>query len=43
MKSIDGLKFAEMVKLGAHHLYQNADYVDSLNVFPVLMVIQVQI
>lgn len=35
MKSIDGLKFAEMVKLGAHHLYQNADYVDSLNVFPV--------
>ncbi|MCZ2258826.1 DAK2 domain-containing protein [Sporosarcina sp. G11-34] len=35
MKSIDGLKFAEMVKLGSHHLYQNADYVDSLNVFPV--------
>lgn len=35
MKSIDGLKFAEMVKIGAHHLYQNADYVDSLNVFPV--------
>ena len=24
-----------MVKLGAHHLYVNADYVDSLNVFPV--------
>ena len=21
--------------MGAHHLYQNADYVDSLNVFPV--------
>lgn len=35
MKSIDGIKFAEMVKLGAHHLYENADYVDSLNVFPV--------
>ncbi|KAA0966549.1 DAK2 domain-containing protein [Sporosarcina sp. ANT_H38] len=35
MKTIDGLKFAEMIKLGAHHLYQNADYVDSLNVFPV--------
>lgn len=35
MKSIDGIKFAEMVKLGAHHLYVNADYVDSLNVFPV--------
>lgn len=24
-----------MVGLGAHHLYENADYVDSLNVFPV--------
>ncbi|WP_172369727.1 DAK2 domain-containing protein [Sporosarcina jiandibaonis] len=35
MKSIDGLKFAEMIKLGAHQLYLNADYVDSLNVFPV--------
>lgn len=35
MKSIDGLKFAEMIKLGAHHLFDNADYVDSLNVFPV--------
>jgi len=35
MKSIDGLKFAEMIELGAHHLYLNADYVDSLNVFPV--------
>ncbi|CAM3081129.1 DAK2 domain-containing protein [Filibacter tadaridae] len=35
MKSIDGLKFAEMVRLGSQHLYQNADYVDSLNVFPV--------
>ncbi|MFS0574265.1 DAK2 domain-containing protein [Sporosarcina sp. 179-K 3D1 HS] len=35
MKVIDGLKFAEMVEMGAHHLYQNADYVDSLNVFPV--------
>ncbi len=35
MKFIDGLKFAEMVKLGAHHLSENADYVDSLNVFPV--------
>jgi len=35
MGSIDGFKFAEMVKLGAHHLFQNADYVDSLNVFPV--------
>ncbi|WP_010301638.1 DAK2 domain-containing protein [Kurthia senegalensis] len=35
MKSLDGIKFAEMIKLGAHHLSQNADYVDSLNVFPV--------
>lgn len=35
MKSLDGVKFAEMVKMGAHHLSQNADYVDSLNVFPV--------
>lgn len=35
MKSLDGIKFAEMVKLGAHHLSQNASYVDSLNVFPV--------
>lgn len=35
MKYIDGLKFAEMIKMGAHHLFQNADYVDSLNVFPV--------
>ncbi len=24
-----------MVQMGAHHLYQNANYVDSLNVFPV--------
>jgi uncharacterized protein len=35
MKSIDGIKFAEMVEMGAHHLHQNASYVDSLNVFPV--------
>ncbi|RAZ70040.1 DAK2 domain-containing protein [Planococcus maitriensis] len=35
MKSLNGVKFAEMVQMGAHHLYQNADYVDALNVFPV--------
>ena len=35
MRSIDGFKFSEMVKLGSHHLFLNADYVDSLNVFPV--------
>jgi len=35
MQYLDGIKFAEMVQMGAHHLYQNANYVDSLNVFPV--------
>lgn len=35
MKSLDGIQFAEMVKMGAFHLFQNADYVDALNVFPV--------
>lgn len=35
MKSLDGIQFAEMVRMGAHHLFQNADYVDALNVFPV--------
>ncbi|PID22597.1 hypothetical protein CSV61_02845 [Sporosarcina sp. P3] len=35
MTSINGLQFAKMVEMGSHHLSQNADYVDSLNVFPV--------
>ncbi|MED3660360.1 DAK2 domain-containing protein [Ureibacillus terrenus] len=35
MKLLDGAKFAEMVQMGSHHLTQNADFVDSLNVFPV--------
>lgn len=35
MKSIDGLKFREMIISGADNLRQHADYVDSLNVFPV--------
>src|SRR5690606_19049535 len=35
MKSLDGIKFAEMVQMGSHHLAQNANFVDSLNVFPV--------
>ncbi|WP_301108933.1 DAK2 domain-containing protein [Sporosarcina sp.] len=35
MSSLNGLQFAKMVEMGAHHLHQNADYVDSLNVFPV--------
>lgn len=35
MKSLNGIQFAEMVQMGSHHLFQNADYVDALNVFPV--------
>lgn len=35
MKSLDGIKFAEMILLGAHNLQKNAQYVDALNVFPV--------
>ncbi|TQE91583.1 DAK2 domain-containing protein [Ureibacillus terrenus] len=35
MKLLDGAKFAEMVQMGSYHLTQNADFVDSLNVFPV--------
>jgi len=35
MKTINGNQFAEMVQMGAHHLAQNAAYVDALNVFPV--------
>lgn len=35
MKSLDGIKFAEMIRLGAHNLQKNAQYVDALNVFPV--------
>ncbi len=35
MKTIDGLKFSEMILHGANNLSQNAAYVDSLNVFPV--------
>lgn len=35
MNKIDGKLFAEMILAGANNLSQNADYVDSLNVFPV--------
>lgn len=35
MKSLNGIKFAEMIQMGSHHLFQNVDYVDALNVFPV--------
>lgn len=32
---LDGVKFREMVQLGAHHLSANASKIDALNVFPV--------
>lgn len=35
MNKIDGLMFRRMILSGAHNLKKNADYVDSLNVFPV--------
>src|SRR3954453_20636560 len=35
MTTLDGKRFREMVLQGAQHLSNNADYVDSLNVFPV--------
>ncbi|KAB8138699.1 DAK2 domain-containing protein [Gracilibacillus oryzae] len=35
LKKIDGATFARMVLAGAHHLSNNADKIDSLNVFPV--------
>lgn len=35
MNKIDGLMFRQMILSGARNLKKNADYVDSLNVFPV--------
>ncbi|MED1741780.1 DAK2 domain-containing protein [Bacillus swezeyi] len=35
MRTLDGKAFADMVLYGAHHLSQNANVVDALNVFPV--------
>ncbi|MEH7122904.1 DAK2 domain-containing protein [Bacillus sp. JJ1773] len=35
IKALDGKRFADMVITGAKHLSANAQYVDSLNVFPV--------
>lgn len=35
MNKIDGVMFRQMIKNGAQNLKKNADYVDSLNVFPV--------
>ncbi|MFA1818611.1 DAK2 domain-containing protein [Virgibacillus oceani] len=32
---LDGVRFAQMVQLGAHHLSANAKKIDALNVFPV--------
>ncbi|MEN1067838.1 hypothetical protein AAHR39_08665, partial [Listeria monocytogenes] len=32
---LDSEKFAAMIALGAENLAKNADFVDSLNVFPV--------
>ena len=32
---LDGVRFAQMVQLGAHHLSNNAKKIDALNVFPV--------
>ncbi|UOY88983.1 DAK2 domain-containing protein [Bacillus glycinifermentans] len=35
IRNLDGKAFAEMILYGAHHLSQNANVVDALNVFPV--------
>ncbi|MFC4387361.1 DAK2 domain-containing protein [Gracilibacillus marinus] len=35
LTKIDGATFAQMVLAGAHHLTNNADKIDALNVFPV--------
>lgn len=40
MNKIDGKLFAEMIAAGANNLSQNAEYVDSLNVFLYRMVTQ---
>ncbi|MDM5297894.1 DAK2 domain-containing protein [Bacillus pumilus] len=35
IRNLDGYAFAKMILAGAHHLSQNAQIVDALNVFPV--------
>ncbi|WP_407268000.1 DAK2 domain-containing protein [Radiobacillus sp. PE A8.2] len=35
LRKLDGTTFAQMVRLGAHHLTNNAKMIDALNVFPV--------
>ncbi|BBP89261.1 hypothetical protein BsIDN1_28790 [Bacillus safensis] len=35
IRNLDGRSFAKMILAGAHHLSQNAQIVDALNVFPV--------
>ena len=43
IKKINSRQFQAMVQAGATRLDQNAEYVNSLNVFPVQMEIRVQI
>lgn len=43
VKSLKSKKFKEMVALGRKRLDEQTEYVNSLNVFPVPMVIQGQI
>lgn len=35
IQKLDGVTFAQMVRFGAHHLSNNANKIDALNVFPV--------
>lgn len=35
VRTLDGIVFTQMVRLGAHHLTNNAKKIDALNVFPV--------
>lgn len=35
IQKLDGITFAQMVLSGAHHLSNNAQKIDALNVFPV--------
>jgi hypothetical protein len=35
LNELDGVRFSQMVQLGAHHLSTNAKKIDALNVFPV--------
>src|SRR5699024_2415301 len=35
VQTLDGIMFTQMVRFGAHHLKNNAEVIDALNVFPV--------